>query len=107
VALDPLLQLVSRQAARWTEPLIELRRRCTDDSRLRLRLAGRDAGFARSVVFRLGDRRLVRDKRSPFKTTVGADALAASPAREVSAVVRLRQGAPKRLTLSRRAGCAE
>jgi hypothetical protein len=104
VAFDPLVQLVSRQAERWTEPAMRLRRRCTE-SGLRLRLAGRDAEFARRVVFKLGRHRVARDRQRPFKAVVAASALEASSARKVRALVRLRQGAPDRLTLSRRAGC--
>jgi hypothetical protein len=105
VALDPLVQLVSRQAARWTDPAMKLRQRCRG-ARLRLRLTGRDAEFARRVVFKLGKLRVARDTRRPFKTTVGRRTLEASSARKVRALVRLRQGAPERLALSRRAGCA-
>jgi hypothetical protein len=105
VAFDPLVQLVSRQGARWTAPVMKLRRRCTD-SGLRLRLAGRDAEFASRVVFKLGRRRVARDGRPPFKTTLAASALEASSARKVRALVRLKQGAPKRLKLTRRASCA-
>ncbi len=83
---------------------MKLRRRCTE-SGLKLRLAGPDAEFASSVVFKLGDRRVARDTQRPFKTTVAASTLEASSARNVKALVSLRQGAPERLTLSRRAGC--
>ncbi|MGH2838605.1 MAG: DUF3089 domain-containing protein [Thermoleophilaceae bacterium] len=106
VTLDPLLQLVSRQGARWTEPVMKLRRRCTK-SGLTVRLAGPDAEFASSVVFKLGDRRVASDTQAPFKTKVATSTLEASSARNVRALVSLRQGAPERLTLSRRAGCAE
>jgi pimeloyl-ACP methyl ester carboxylesterase len=102
VALDPLVQLVLRQAARWTDPAMKLRRRCTDAG-LRLRLAGRDAAFASEVVFRLGKRRVARDKQRPFKATVAPSTLEASSAKKVRASVRLRRGEPEKLTLTRRA----
>jgi hypothetical protein len=105
VAFDPLVQLVSRQSTRWTEPVVKLRRRCTE-SGLRLRIAGRDAEFAGSVIFKLGKRRVGNDRRAPFKTTVARSRLEASPARRIKALVRLQHGAPAQLTLSRRARCS-
>jgi hypothetical protein len=106
VALDPLVQLVLQQAERWTDPAMKLGQRCTDAG-LRLRLAGRDAEFASEVVFRLGKRRVARDKRRPFKATVAPSTLEASSAKRVSASVRLRQGEPEKLTLTRRARSCE
>jgi hypothetical protein len=102
VTLDPLIQLVSRQGARWTHPSMKLRQRCARAG-LRLRLAGRDAEFAREVVFGLGKRRLGRDRRHPFKATVARSRLEASSPKKVSARVRLRYGEPERLRLTRRA----
>ena len=66
---DVLVQLVSRQALRWTHPVLRIAQRC-GAAGLRLRLAGRDAEFARSVVFKVRKRRVI-------------------------ALVRLRQGAPR------------
>ena len=106
VALDPLLQLVSRQAARWTDPLLKLGQRCADAG-LRLRLGGRDAAFASEVVFRLGKRRVDTDKRRPFKATVAPSTLDTSSAKRVSATVRLRQGEPEKLRLTRPARSCE
>jgi hypothetical protein len=105
VTLDPLIQLVSRQASRWTHPSMKLRQRCRRAG-LRLRLAGRDAEFAREVVFRLGKRRVRRDERRPFKATIARSGLEASSARNVRALVRLRYGEPEKLRLTRPArGC--
>jgi hypothetical protein len=100
VTFDPLVQLVSRQAARWTDPRMRLRQRCARPG-LRLRLAGRDAKFASDVVFKLGKRRVGRDERRPFKTAIGRRGLEATSARTVSARVRLRYGEPERLRLAR------
>ena len=72
--LDVLIQLVSRQALRWTDPVMRIAQRC-GPAGLRLRLAGRDAEFASSVVFKVRKRRVI-------------------------ALVRLRQGAPRQLTLT-------
>ena len=100
IALDPLVQLVARQSARWTDPSMRLRQRCTRAG-LRLRLAGRDTEFASGVVFRLGKRRVGRDERRPFKATVAQSSLEASSAKKVRALVRLRYGEPEQLRLTR------
>jgi len=100
IALDPLVQLVARQAGRWTDPAMKIRQRCSRAG-LRLRLAGRDAEFAREVVFRLGKRRVGRDERRPFKATVAQSGLEASSAKNVRARVRLRYGEPELLRLAR------
>jgi hypothetical protein len=102
VTLDPLVQLVERQAGRWSDPVMRLRQRCVR-SGLRLRLAGRDAEFAGDVVFKLGKRRVGRDARRPFKATVERGVFEASPAKKVGALVQLRQGEPQGLTLTRTA----
>ena len=101
IALDALIQLVAAQAARWTDPRVRLGRLCTRRG-LRLRVAGRDAEFVRSVVFRLGKRRVGRDRRAPYRQLVRKRALRRSAARRVRAHVRLRHGEPERLRLRRR-----
>lgn len=100
VALDVLVQLVSRQAARWTDPVMKLGQRCSEAG-LRLRVAGRDVEFASRVVFKLGKRRVAHDARRPFKATIAPSVLEASSAKNVGALVRLRQGEPRQLTLTR------
>lgn len=71
---DVLVQLVSRQALRWTDPVIKIAQRCSAAG-VRLRLAGPEAEFAKGVVFKVRKRRVI-------------------------ARVRLRQGAPRRLKLT-------
>ena len=105
VALDPLIRLVAAQAARWTDPRLKLRRRCAARG-LRLRLAGGDAEFVRTAVFRLGKRRVGRDRRAPFTARIKRRVLRKSSARRVRAVARLRHGEPAKLVLKRRVpGC--
>ena len=100
LAFDPLVELVRRQAARWTDPQLRLRQRCARGG-LRLRLAGREADFVREARFTIGARRIGRDRRSPFEVRLRRKALRAAGAKRVRAVATLRHGAPERLTLRR------
>ena len=75
LALEPLVSLAGRQAARWTNPQITLLARCAR-GRLRTGIGGRDASFvARHRIMRRGKR--------------------------LRAVLHLRHGAPERLVLER------
>ncbi|HEX6388950.1 MAG TPA: DUF3089 domain-containing protein [Solirubrobacteraceae bacterium] len=75
LALEPMVDLVGQQAARWAHPEIRLTRRCVR-GRLRTAIAGRDREFVqRSAVRRRGTR--------------------------LRATVTLRYGQPQRLVLER------
>lgn len=100
IALDPLVELVARQAGRWTDPRLRLRRRCRG-GKMRLRLAGRESEFVRKASFSVGGKRIERDRRAPFRAKVGTRRLRSIGGRRVHLVASLDKGAPKRLVLRR------
>jgi hypothetical protein len=102
ITLDPLVRLVTRQAKRWTNPRLRLKRRC-GKARTVVRPAGRELGFVRAARFKLGRRTLARDRKPPFRVAVGPRELRRGPARNIKAVATLKHGEPRRLALKRRA----
>lgn len=91
-----------RQAGAPGRRALRLVRRCARGGRLVVRLAGEVAGV-RSVAFKLGGRRVARDRSAPFRRIVGRRALRNRPAgaNRLVAVVRdeagrvvLRRGLP-------------
>jgi len=95
------VQLVARQAERWTAPQLRLTRRCTPAG-LRVRVDGRDADFARDVSFKLGRKLAVRDTDGPpFAGMVPRGAVPRTRANRVRTVASLRAGAPGRVVLER------
>lgn len=95
LAFEPLVELVRRQAERWTTPQLRLTRRC-EGGRLRVTLDGREAEYVRDVNVKAGRRLLARDTEGPFVQRVRTRSRAA-----LRAVVYLTAGAPQRVVLER------
>jgi hypothetical protein len=70
LALEPLVDLVGRQAERWTRPELRLTRRCVGGGRLRVTLGGPEAELVREVAVKAGRRTLARDRSAPFTVTL-------------------------------------
>jgi hypothetical protein len=100
--LDPLIQLVGRQAERWTDPVIVLKRRCGKAGRMKLRLRGPEAKLIHRAKFSLGRKVVARDNDSPFRAKISRRKLEASGARRAKVVVDLAHGESRRLKRSAR-----
>ena len=101
IALDPLVALVARQAQRWTDPEVTLKRRCGAAGGMKLRLRGPEAELIEKARFTSRGRTLVRDTSAPFRAALDPRQVAAAGPK-IRARVALAAGAKRRLGLTAR-----
>jgi hypothetical protein len=98
--LDPLLDLVARQAQRWTDPKITLKVRCGAAGGMKLRLKGPEAKLIHRAKFSLAGEVVARDPDGPFRAKVSRRTLEASGARRVKALADVTHGESRRVSRS-------
>jgi hypothetical protein len=100
LTLDPLLEIVRRQAERYAAPQLRLTRRCVRGGRLRVGVSG-DVEAVRDVAIKIGRRLVARDAAAPFARVLSRRVLRRAGRGRLRAVVALQAGAPERVTLTR------